>query len=106
MTLSGLQGQAPIDRQVYLTPLDNDFTQPADGYCGQGGECRGGNVVPGRYTALALPGNFEREGLHDPAVRGRLAAWTREVELHAGENNGIQLTAVPLDALEDVAVGP
>lgn len=98
-TLSGIKDAPPRSYRVMLTPLEDDFTQPASGYCGSGGQCAVDNIAPGRYAVLAVPETGDRSRLGRMRRDPQLAPWTHEVELHAGPNPEITLTPVPDDVL-------
>lgn len=100
-TLTGVEDERPRSYRMLLTPLDDDFTQPAYGFCAARGRCSADDIVPGRYAVRVVPETGERGRLprlrHDPSLK----PWTREIELRPGENVQVTLSPVPDDALDE-----
>jgi hypothetical protein len=54
-----------------------------------------GGLPPGRYRAFARVEDVGRDGLEDPAIARKLAPWSKQVEVRAGQTTMLDLKPAP-----------
>jgi hypothetical protein len=81
--------------QLFAESKQAQFVERLFGVTKPDGSFEIDGLPPGRYRALARTEDIRRDGLDDPTVASKLAPWSKQVEIRAGQTTTLALKPAP-----------